>query len=218
VKERRKVGEGYDIVTIEDTSDDEDEETLQERFQLRSRFSRPGLPNIPLIVERPASLEACIPAPPRRPRNVVRKRTAKNLKITESTNQEVSTATGVVEYFSDEDYALTIEFSSVTDIPSSDPVDHGEEETWDTVGGATERSIGPPPTTREVMPESAQQAASADNSQASTEERRPDSFPTTVAEQPEEAQADDEAVTEAGIVDITNILGAPTVTVVRSNL
>jgi hypothetical protein len=31
-KECRKVGEGEDTVTIEDTSDDEDEETLQERF------------------------------------------------------------------------------------------------------------------------------------------------------------------------------------------
>jgi hypothetical protein len=53
-KEHREVGEGDDTVTIEDTSDDEDEETLQERFQLRSRFSRPGLPNIPLFVEKPA--------------------------------------------------------------------------------------------------------------------------------------------------------------------
>jgi hypothetical protein len=33
VKERREVGESDDTVTIEDTSDDEDEETLQERFQ-----------------------------------------------------------------------------------------------------------------------------------------------------------------------------------------
>jgi hypothetical protein len=33
-KERREVGEGDDTVTIEDTSDEEDGETLQERFQL----------------------------------------------------------------------------------------------------------------------------------------------------------------------------------------
>jgi hypothetical protein len=39
VKERREVGEGDETVTIEDTSDEEDGETLQERFQLRSRFS-----------------------------------------------------------------------------------------------------------------------------------------------------------------------------------
>jgi hypothetical protein len=48
-KERREVGEGDNTVVVEDTSDEDDEETLQERFQLRSRFSRPGLPNVPLV-------------------------------------------------------------------------------------------------------------------------------------------------------------------------
>jgi hypothetical protein len=99
VKECHEVGEGDDTVTIEDTSNDEDEKTLQERFQLRSRFSRPELANVPLIVEKPASLEASIPASPRRSRNVARKRTTKKLKITETANQEVGTANGVVEYF-----------------------------------------------------------------------------------------------------------------------
>jgi hypothetical protein len=70
MKEHREVSKGDNTVTIEDTSDDEDGETLQEQFQLRSRFSRRGLANIPLIVDRPASLEASIPLPPRRPRNV----------------------------------------------------------------------------------------------------------------------------------------------------
>jgi hypothetical protein len=47
-KERREVGEGDDTVVVEDTSEeDDDEETLQDRFQLRSRFSRPGLPHGP---------------------------------------------------------------------------------------------------------------------------------------------------------------------------
>jgi hypothetical protein len=40
VKERCEVGEGDDTVTVEDTSDEEDREMLQERFELRSRFSR----------------------------------------------------------------------------------------------------------------------------------------------------------------------------------
>jgi hypothetical protein len=104
------------------------------------------------------------------------------------------------------------------DIPSSDPVDQGEEETWDTVGAAAERSISPPPTTREVVPGLAEQGASTYNSQASTEERRPNPSPSKVPEQPEEAQAKGEVAAEAEIVDITSILGAPTVTVVWSTL
>jgi hypothetical protein len=48
-KERCEVGEGDDTVVVEDTSDEDDEEMLQEWFQLRSRFSRPRLPNVPLI-------------------------------------------------------------------------------------------------------------------------------------------------------------------------
>jgi hypothetical protein len=90
-KERREVGEGDDTTVIEDTSDeDDDEETLQDRFQLRSRFSRPGLPHIPLVQDQPTSLEASLPASPRRPGNVARKRVAKKLKVTETTSQEVS--------------------------------------------------------------------------------------------------------------------------------
>jgi hypothetical protein len=99
-KGRREDGEGDDTVTIEDTSDEEDGETLQERFQLRFRFSRPGLPNIPLIEDPPSSLEASLPALPRKPRNVARKRVAKKLKVTETTSQEVSSSSRVVEYLS----------------------------------------------------------------------------------------------------------------------
>jgi hypothetical protein len=99
-KERCEVGEGDDTITIEDTSDQEDGVMLQERFQLRSRFSRPGLPNIPLIEDPSTSLEASLPAPPRRPCNVARKRVAKKLKVTETTSQEVSSSSSLVEYLS----------------------------------------------------------------------------------------------------------------------
>jgi hypothetical protein len=99
-KERREVGEGDDTVIVEDTSDEEDEETLQERFQLRSRFSRPGLPNVPFIHDPPTSLEASLSAPPRRPRNVAHKRITKKLKVTETTSQEVHFSSRVVKYLS----------------------------------------------------------------------------------------------------------------------
>jgi hypothetical protein len=97
-KEHREVGVGDDTVVVEDTSDEDDEETLQEWFQLRSRFSHPGLPNVPLIQDPPTSLEASLPALPRKPRNVARKRVAKKLKVTETTSQEVSSLGRVVEY------------------------------------------------------------------------------------------------------------------------
>jgi hypothetical protein len=87
-KERRKVGEGDDTVVVEDTSDEEDdEETLQDHL---SRFSRPSLPHIPLVQDQLASLEASLPAPPRKSCNVARKRVAKKLKVTEITSREVS--------------------------------------------------------------------------------------------------------------------------------
>jgi hypothetical protein len=92
-KERREIGEGDDTVIVEDTSDDDDdddeEETLQDRFQLRSRFSRPGLPHVPLVQDPSASLEASLAAPLRKPRNPARKRVTKKLRVSETTPQEV---------------------------------------------------------------------------------------------------------------------------------
>jgi hypothetical protein len=104
------------------------------------------------------------------------------------------------------------------DIPPSDPAEQDEDETWDTVGAAAERSVSPPLATREAVPESAQQGTGVVNLQTSAEEGRQDPSPTATMEKPEEAQTENEVATEAGIVDIASILGAPTVTVVRSTL
>jgi hypothetical protein len=43
-------------------------------------------------------LEASLPTPPRKPHNVARKHVAKKLKVTETTSQEVSSMSSVVEY------------------------------------------------------------------------------------------------------------------------
>jgi hypothetical protein len=91
-KEQREVGAGDDTVIVEDTFDDDDnddDETLQDRFQLSSRFSRPGLPHVPLVQDPLTSLEASLAAPPRKPRNPARKRVTKKLRVSETTPQEV---------------------------------------------------------------------------------------------------------------------------------
>jgi predicted secreted protein len=54
--------------------------------------------------------------------------------------------------------------------------------------------------------------------QVSTVESRPEPSATIGAEEPVAAQVEEEAPAEAGLIDIASILGAPTVTVVRSNL
>jgi hypothetical protein len=68
------------------------------------------------------------------------------------------------------------------------------------------------------MPESAQHADGAGEPRASTEERRPEPSTTTGAVEPVMAHVEEEASPEAGLVDITSLFGAPTVTVVRSSL
>jgi predicted secreted protein len=54
--------------------------------------------------------------------------------------------------------------------------------------------------------------------QEPTVERRLEPSATTGAEDPVAAQDEEEAPAEVGLVDIASILGAPTVTVVRSSL
>jgi hypothetical protein len=91
----------------------------------------------------------------------------------------------------------------------SDPVEQGNEGDWDTVGEPFGGSRSPAPTVEELLAQMTRQPPVAEGS---TE-------PAAAA--PEEAAAtevQEEAPTEAGLVDITSILGAPTVTVVRSSL
>jgi hypothetical protein len=54
--------------------------------------------------------------------------------------------------------------------------------------------------------------------QAPVAEGRTEPAATPAAEEPTATEVEEEALAEAGLVDITSILGAPTVTVVRSSL
>jgi hypothetical protein len=166
-KERREVGEGDDTVVVEDTSDeDDDEETLQDRFQLRSRFSRPGLPHIPLVQDPPASLEASLPTPPRKPRNVARKCVAKKLKVTETTCREVSHLEEGSRVLMSQVCVLTMKFPCLQEMPPSEPVEQGDEGDWDTVGEAAGGSRSLAPTVEELL---AQMERQPPVSQGSTE-------------------------------------------------
>jgi hypothetical protein len=94
------------------------------------------------------------------------------------------------------------------ELPPTEPIDQGDEGEWVTVGEAA-GSRSPAPTVEELLAQMERQPPTA---QGSTE-------PAAAAAAEEATAAEvQEAPAEAGLVDITSILGAPTVTVVRSSL
>jgi hypothetical protein len=99
-------------------------------------------------------------------------------------------------------------FPCLQELPPTEPVDQGDEGEWDTVGEAT-GSRSPAPTIEELLVQMERQPPAA---QESTKPA------ATAAEEVVAAEAQEEAPTEGGLVDIASILGAPTVTVVRSSL
>jgi hypothetical protein len=101
---------------------------------------------------------------------------------------------------------LTKKFRCLQEIPPSDPVDQGDEGDLETVGEPTERSRNPAP----AMTEAVQQVPVA--------EGRTEPAAAAAAEEPVTTEVEEEAPAEAGLVDVASILGAPTVTVIRSSL
>jgi hypothetical protein len=104
---------------------------------------------------------------------------------------------------------LTMKLHCLQEIPPSDPVEQGDEGDWDTVGEPAGGSRSPAPTVEELVAQLTRQPLVAEGS---TEPA------AAVAEEPAATEAQEEAPAKAGLVDIASILGAPTVTVVRSSL
>jgi hypothetical protein len=104
------------------------------------------------------------------------------------------------------------------EVPPSYPVDQGDEGNWETVGEPAERSRSPAPTIEELVSRLTQRSTTVVEPPVPVVENRTEPAVTTATEEPAETQAEEEAPTEAVLVDIARILGAPTVTVVRSSL
>jgi hypothetical protein len=104
---------------------------------------------------------------------------------------------------------LTMKFPCLQEMPPTEPVAQGDEGNWDTMGEATEGSRSPAPTVEELLAQMERQPPAA---QQCTE-------PAAAAvEEVAATEVQEEAPAEVGLVDIASILGAPTVTVVRSSL
>jgi hypothetical protein len=103
---------------------------------------------------------------------------------------------------------LMTKFPCLQEMPPTVPVEQGEEGNWDTVG-ETAGSRSPAPTVEELLAQMERQPPAG---QGSTEPA------ATAAEEAAAAEVQEEAPAEAGLVNIASILGAPTVTVVRSSL
>jgi hypothetical protein len=93
-------------------------------------------------------------------------------------------------------------------MPPTEPVEQGDEGEWDMVGEAA-GSRSPAPTVEELLAQMERQPPAAQESAEPA---------ATAAKEAAVAEAQEEAPAEAGLVDIASILGAPTVTVVRSIL
>jgi hypothetical protein len=104
---------------------------------------------------------------------------------------------------------MMMKLRCLQEIPPYDPVEQGNEGDWDTVGEPTGGSRSPTPIVEELVAQLTRQPPIVEGSTEPT---------TAAAEEQAATEAQEEAPAEAGLVDIASILGAPTVTVVRSSL
>jgi hypothetical protein len=113
------------------------------------------------------------------------------------------------------------------EVPPTEPVEGGDEGEWDTVGEPA-GSRSPAPTVEELIaqlerqppaPQGSTEPAAAAAEEVVATGAQEIAAPATAARGEATAtEAQEEAPTEAGLMDIASILGAPTVTIVRSSL
>jgi hypothetical protein len=110
-------------------------------------------------------------------------------------------------------------FRCLQELPPTEPVEQGDEGEWDTVGEAT-GSHSPAPTVEELLAQIERQppAPQGSTEPAAAAEKEVVAGEVQESAAPAVVTTEEEAPAEAGLVDIASILGAPTVTVVRSSL
>jgi hypothetical protein len=114
------------------------------------------------------------------------------------------------------------------EVPPAEPVEEGNEGVWDTVGEPA-GSRSPAPTVEELLAQLERQPPAPEESRgllaaavgevvASGAQETSAPAAAAVVEEAVAAGAEEETPAEGGLVDIASILGAPAVTIVRSNL
>jgi hypothetical protein len=113
------------------------------------------------------------------------------------------------------------------EVPPTEPVEEGDEGVWGTVGEPA-GSRSPAPTVEEILAQLERQPPAPQGSTGpvatAVEEvvasgAQETTAPATAAvEEAVAAGTSEEAPAEVGLVDIASILGAPAMTIVRSNL
>jgi hypothetical protein len=113
------------------------------------------------------------------------------------------------------------------EVPPTEPVDKGDEGEWDTVGEPA-GSRSPAPTVEELLAQlerqppapqgSTEPAAVAVEEVVATGAQEGTTPAAVTSEEAVAAEVQEETPAEGRLVDIASILGAPTVTIVRSSL
>jgi hypothetical protein len=115
----------------------------------------------------------------------------------------------------------------VQEVPPTEPVEEGDEGAWDPVGEPS-GSRSPAPTVEDLLAQLERQppapvesrvpAAAAVGEMEAAGTQKTSAPAAAAVEEAVAEETEEETPAEGGLVDITSILGAPAVTIVRSTL